>query len=140
LFLTGARLFTGSFESAIYLLGSITGVPENVNVIPAINSNFSHHISAGLEDGTVITGQNAISHPLPASSDANPMSLTIPSGTGVLKSDGLKESVPESPATEMRRVSKELSEHDRVEDANLPGSLPTLRKQYIAFHKTDTEE
>lgn len=45
LFLTGARLFTGSFESAIYLLGAITGVPSNINVIPAINSNFSHHIS-----------------------------------------------------------------------------------------------
>lgn len=27
-----------------------------------------------------------------------------------------------------------------MEDANLPGSLPTLRKQYIHFHKTDTED
>jgi len=43
LFLTGARLFTGSFESAIYLLGAITGVPSNIDVLPAINSNFSHH-------------------------------------------------------------------------------------------------
>jgi 2-phospho-L-lactate transferase/gluconeogenesis factor (CofD/UPF0052 family) len=137
LFLTGARLFTGSFESSIYLLGSITGVPENVHVIPAINSNFSHHISAGLEDGTVITGQNAISHPLPASisiqSTGNPTALTSPSTTAL-------ETVPESPVTQTRRISKELSEHDRVEDANLPGSLPTLRKQYITFHKSDTED
>jgi hypothetical protein len=128
-------LFTGSFESAIYLLGSITGVPDNVHVIPAINSNFSHHISAGLGDGTVITGQNAISHPLPASiqSSANPTSLTSLSTT-------IFETVPESALTQTRRISKELSEHDRVEDANLPGSLPTLRKQYITFHKSDTED
>ncbi|RDW94760.1 hypothetical protein BP5796_00523 [Coleophoma crateriformis] len=116
LFLTGARLFTGSFESAIYLLGAITGVPGNVEVIPAINSNFSHHISAGLQDGSVITGQNAISHP------------SVPSA------------VPESPITTTRRLSKELSDHDRVEDANLPGSLPSLRKQNIEFHKEVTED
>ena len=58
-----ARLFTGSFESAIYLLSSICAVPGNVSVIPSLNSNFAHHIAAGLEDGTVITGQNNISHP-----------------------------------------------------------------------------
>lgn len=119
-------------------MGSITGVPENVHVIPAINSNFSHHISAGLEDGTVITGQNAISHPVPTSSTslqspANPTSLTSPSTTTL-------ETFPESPQTHTRRISKELSEHDRVEDANLPGSLPTLRKQYITFHKADTDD
>jgi 2-phospho-L-lactate transferase/gluconeogenesis factor (CofD/UPF0052 family) len=113
-------------------------VPENVHVIPAINSNFSHHISAGLEDGTVITGQNAISHPVPTSSTslqspANPTSLTSPSTTTL-------ETFPESPQTHTRRISKELSEHDRVEDANLPGSLPTLRKQYITFHKADTDD
>ena len=34
----------------------------------------------------------------------------------------------------------EVEEHDRIEDANLPGSLPTLRKQYITFSKADEEE
>ncbi|KAI4149938.1 MAG: hypothetical protein L6R39_002391, partial [Caloplaca ligustica] len=64
LFLTGARLFSGSFEAAIYLFAIIGGVDESrTAVLPAIVSNFTHHISAGLEDGTVITGQNAISHP-----------------------------------------------------------------------------
>lgn len=62
LFLTGARLFSGSFESAIYLLAIMGGVDESKTaVLPAIISNFSHHISAGLADGSVITGQNAIS-------------------------------------------------------------------------------
>lgn len=121
LFLTGARLFTGSFESAIYLLGAITGVPEHISVVPAINSNFSHHICAGLKDGTKVVGQNAISHPS--------VFTTIPSA-------------PEShkPGSDSRRLSNELVEHDRVEDANLPGSLPTLRKQYIAFQKDLIED
>lgn len=118
LFLTGARLFTGSFESAIYLLASIGAVPEKVQVVPAINSNFSHHISAGLEDGTVITGQNAISHPsaptaLPAGQEGE--------GRG-------------------RRASVEAEERDRIEDANLPGSLATLREKYITFSKEREED
>jgi 2-phospho-L-lactate transferase/gluconeogenesis factor (CofD/UPF0052 family) len=129
LFLTGARLFTGSFESAIYLLGAITGVPGGVNVVPAINSNFSHHISAGLEDGTVITGQNAISHP------------SAPSSAPAIESQNGEDSgEPESPLTHRRKLSKELNEHDLVDDANLPGSLPTLRKQYITFQKSHTED
>jgi hypothetical protein len=118
LFLTGARIFTGSFEAAIYLLGSITGVKDNVEVIPAINSNFSYHISAGLRDGTVIVGQNNISHPIAPSS--------IPTE-------------PVSPRTHSRKISFDMLEHDKVEDANLPGSLPTLRKQNIDFRKEDTE-
>lgn len=129
--MTGARLFTGSFESSIYLLGSITHIPPNVKVIPAINSNFSHHISAGLENGTVITGQNSISHPSPPSgpSPTPPEDETHASGP-------VREDIAESPRTQDRRIYQELSLHDAVEDANLPGSLPTLRKQYINFAKT----
>ncbi|KAF4308022.1 LPPG:FO 2-phospho-L-lactate transferase CofD/UPF0052 [Botryosphaeria dothidea] len=112
LFLTGARLFSGSLESAIYLLSSICGVPSNTSVLPAINTNFSHHISAALANGTVITGQNAISHP------SEPTAL--PDVT--------------SP------ITQEAEDHDFVEDANLPGSLPTLRKQNIIFSKTDEED
>ena len=106
LFLTGARLFTGSFESAIYLLGIMGGVPVDVKVIPAINSNFSHHISAGLEDGSVITGQNAISHP------------SAPTALGGLNYE------EEAPA----------------EDANIPGTLPTLRRPNIIFSKCQEED
>ena len=35
----------------------------NVNVIPCININHTHHISALLTNGDVITGQSQISHP-----------------------------------------------------------------------------
>lgn len=64
----------------------------------------------GLANGDVISGQNSISHP----------------------------SI--STALEIRSQGDEVEEHDRIEDANLPGSLPTLRKQYITFSKADEEE
>lgn len=128
LFLTGARLFSGSFESAIYLLGSICGVDTDaVRVIPAINSNFSHHISATLADGTVIVGQNSISHP--------------------------SETTALGPDHRARRPSLLLADGDDVEDTDpsdysdgvyeedhLPGSLATLRNKNIAFSKSENED
>lgn len=108
-----ARLFTGSFESAIYLLSSICSVPSHTSVLPAINTNFTHHISVGLANGEVITGQNSISHPS--------VSTALEFGATPSAHD-------------------EVEEHDRIEDANLPGSLPTLRKQYITFSKADEED
>lgn len=120
LFLTGSRLFTGSFEAAIYLLSSVCAVPDRVAVLPAINTNFAHHIAAGLADGTVITGQNDISHP-------SVPTAAVP-GTGA----GVYTPLPESVA--------DTEEHDKVEDANLPGSLPALRRPAIAFSKDDEED
>ncbi len=67
----------------------------------------------GLADGSTITGQNSISHPS--------MSSALDSHA--------------TPSTH-----DEVEEHDRIEDANLPGSLPTLRKQYITFSKADEED
>jgi hypothetical protein len=117
-------LFTGSFESAIYLLSSICAVPGNVSVIPSLNSNFAHHIAAGLEDGSMITGQNNISHP-------SKPTAAVP----------VAPVAPTSPLSgEARRQTTETEEQDMVEDANLPGSLPTLRKPAIAFSKDDEEE
>jgi len=113
MFLTGARLFSGSFESAIYLLSTICGVPDHISVLPAINTNFSHHICAGLANGESITGQNSISHP------------SVPTA---LSSGGPWDS------------SLEIEAHDSIEDANLPGSLPSLRKQYIKFSKADEDD
>ncbi|KIW00060.1 uncharacterized protein PV09_08404 [Verruconis gallopava] len=118
LFLTGARLFSGSLESAIYLFSSICRVPAEVSVLPAINTNFTHHISAGLADGTVITGQNNISHP------------SIPTALNA----------GEAASSTMGGTADEAEEHDHIEDANLPGSLPTLRKGYITFSKSGEED
>ena len=120
LFLTGARLFTGSFESAIYLLSSICEIPDSeVCVIPSINSNFSHHIAAGLANGDTIVGQNSISHPRPASLE-------------------VVKAVPQfSPGG---RIRQSLTHADDVEDANIPGTLPTLRQRNINFSKEENED
>ncbi|PYH93693.1 UPF0052 domain protein [Aspergillus ellipticus CBS 707.79] len=126
LFLTGARLFSGSFESAIYLLGSICGVPSDlVRVIPAINSNFSHHISASLANDTVIVGQNSISHPSEATALQPRPGSRRPS---LLLADGGEylEETAEPPLT--------------YEDDHPPGSLPTLRNKNIRFSKSENEE
>lgn len=112
-----ARIFTGSLESSIYLLSQICSIPPSTSVLPAINSNFSHHISAGLADGTVITGQNAISHP------SEPTSLPDVNNNN---NGGAAEDT-------------DTDAHDLIEDANLPGSLPTLRRQYIEFSKSSED-
>lgn len=90
----------------------ICSIPESVSVLPAINSNFTHHISAGLANGAQITGQVAISHP------SAPTSLP----DEILSAPSLSD-----------------SDHDRIEDASLPGSLPALRLQHIAFSKADSD-
>lgn len=126
LFLTGARLFTGSFESAIHLLGSIGGVSSDlVRVIPAINSNFSHHISASLEDGSVIVGQNSISHPSNA-----PGSPKLGRRASLLLADG---DADDSDYLDMDDATS-------YQDDHIPGSLPSLRFKNITFNKTGTEE
>ncbi|KAK8079499.1 hypothetical protein PG997_007317 [Apiospora hydei] len=94
--------------------------PPQTLVLPAINTSFTHHISAGLADKAVITGQNAISHP------SAPTSL------------------PDIAAAATQDVAnqqaEDTDEHDLIEDANLPGSLPMLRKQYIEFSKSGEED
>lgn len=123
LFLTGARLFSGSVESAIYMLASICSVPvDSIRVIPAINSNFSNHISASLLDGTVIVGQNNISHPSePSSLDNSPE--VAPALVHVEDDDN----PPDSP-------------YEMAEDHQLPGSLPSLNRKNIIFSKTTVED
>ncbi|KAF9354022.1 hypothetical protein BGX26_008217 [Mortierella sp. AD094] len=62
-FLTGARMFFGSLESAIFLFAAITGITEPTRVIPVINTNHGIAIAALLKNGNTILGQCAISHP-----------------------------------------------------------------------------
>lgn len=119
-----ARLFTGSFEAAVYLLSSLCGVPSHSTVLPVLNSNFAHHIAAGLADGTIITGQNNISHPSHPTAAVPVQNL-------------MSQSQPQSPGNRLRT---ETEEQDKVEDANLPGTLPTLRKPAIAFSKDHEED
>ncbi|CAI4741740.1 AKR_collapsed_G0047300.mRNA.1.CDS.1 [Saccharomyces cerevisiae] len=65
-FLTGARLFLGSVDASTFLrklLLRIGRCSPLVHVIPCINTNHTHHISALLTNGEMITGQSQISHP-----------------------------------------------------------------------------
>ncbi|KAI4206119.1 MAG: hypothetical protein LQ346_001302, partial [Caloplaca aetnensis] len=133
LFLTGARLFSGSFESAIYLFAIIGGVDESrTAVLPAIVSNFTHHISAGLKDGTIITGQNAISHPSAPTALPDAPNVTIPSTA---------TDHPQAPAYTPDAVPSihinDGSSHQQhqIEDATLPGSLLTLRPSFLTASK-----
>jgi 2-phospho-L-lactate transferase/gluconeogenesis factor (CofD/UPF0052 family) len=66
-FLTGARLFFGSLEAAIFLFSAITGINEPTSVIPVINTNHTASIAALLENGETLKGQCEISHPSPLS-------------------------------------------------------------------------
>ncbi|KAG2228042.1 hypothetical protein INT45_012066 [Circinella minor] len=62
-FLTGARLFFGSLEAALFLFSAITGISERTTVVPVINTNHTATIAAKLINGDTLAGQNEISHP-----------------------------------------------------------------------------
>lgn len=78
-----------------------------------MNTNFAHHIAAGLADGTVIIGQNDISHPSAPAASAN---LQV-----------------------LGQTETETEEEDKIEDANMPGTLLSLRKPALTFSKTEEE-
>ena len=64
-FFAGARLFVGSLEAAIFLFSRVARIPEGSLVLPAILAEEHTPLGAQLADGSVIRGQNAISHPSP---------------------------------------------------------------------------
>ena len=99
-------------------------------MLPSINTNFSHHICAGLENGVLITGQNAISHPSEATEAVRRTS------SSALHQRTLSTVGHASDVEGESDTLTSLDHADRIEDANLPGSLPVLRKPYISFTKT----
>ena len=62
-FFAGARTFFGSLEAAIFLYARVSRIPDQCKVLPAVSTNDHLTLAAELEDGTVIHGQSAISHP-----------------------------------------------------------------------------
>jgi hypothetical protein len=62
-FLTGARLFFGSLEAALFLFSAITGISHITSVLPVISTNHMATIAAQLQNGDTILGQCEISHP-----------------------------------------------------------------------------
>ncbi|RPA75329.1 hypothetical protein BJ508DRAFT_214594 [Ascobolus immersus RN42] len=113
LFLTGARLFTGSLESAIWLMRKACNIPDEVaEVWPVISRNFTSHIAAELENGDVIIGQNDISHP--SKEDEETKSLLY--------------------------TEDFYAPEDEREDANWPGSHKRLKGGDIVFDKNNDKQ
>lgn len=62
-FFAGARLFFQSLDAAIFLFSRVSQIPTNSFVLPVICTNDRLTLGCELQDGTVIRGQNEISHP-----------------------------------------------------------------------------
>lgn len=153
LFLTGARIFSGSLESAIYLMGimcmlfqftlvtscscarltaiAISGsVPiDRIRCLPAINTNVSHHISVSLQDGTVIVGQNSISHPGEESPPEESPDLPVHRGFQTTSTE-------QAPTAAFEYLDSPDSPSDfSYQEHELPGTLPSLRRPNVRFNK-----
>ncbi|CAM6086826.1 unnamed protein product [Calypogeia fissa] len=63
-FFAGARIFLQSMEAAIFLYSRVCQCPCDSLVLPAICTNDRLTLGAELQDGTIIRGQNEISHPI----------------------------------------------------------------------------
>lgn len=60
---TGARIVLGSLETAIFVYSGVAKIHRDTSVLPVIDSSDRLTIAAKLDDGQVIVGQQAISHP-----------------------------------------------------------------------------
>ncbi|CAI5760192.1 unnamed protein product [Candida verbasci] len=138
LFLTGVRLFIGSLDSSIELFCKLTGIDSNINVLPCINTNFTYHISALLENGFIITGQSQISHPSELQIYPPPINKTRPP-TPTDEIDGYFE-VPVNEVA-MRRLSIDSFISDEEESGNVPQyTHPELKKSQLHFNKSENIE
>ncbi|KAL2620871.1 hypothetical protein R1flu_001076 [Riccia fluitans] len=63
-FFAGARVFLQSLEAAIFLYSRVCQCPTDSFVLPAICTNDRLTLGSELHDGTIIKGQNEISHPI----------------------------------------------------------------------------
>lgn len=152
LFLTGARLFCGSLDSAIELFLRVTLVPNSIAVLPALNTNFSHHISAELENGLIITGQSQISHPsevyfTAASSINTPFPENPQAAPSVYVHPPIVDSSrPSTPVGAGGGPSRYKTTHSTngspdssdEEDAHLPFTHPDLKTSQLHFSKDVT--
>lgn len=64
-FFAGARMFFRSMEAAIFLYARVSKLPRETMVVPCIECEDNERvtINAELMDGTILRGQNDISHP-----------------------------------------------------------------------------
>ncbi|KAK2970995.1 hypothetical protein RJ640_017324, partial [Escallonia rubra] len=62
-FFAGARIFFESLDAAIFLFSRVSDIPTESLVLPVISTNDRLTLGCELWDGTIIRGQNSISHP-----------------------------------------------------------------------------
>nr|GEW50087.1 maternal effect embryo arrest 18 [Tanacetum cinerariifolium] len=62
-FFAGARIFFQSLDAAIFLFSRVSQIPTESLVLPVISTNDRLTLGCELWDGTIIRGQNEISHP-----------------------------------------------------------------------------
>lgn len=62
-FFAGARIWFRSLDAAIFLYSRVSGIPPESHVLPAICTESAIALGCELDDGTMLIGQNAISHP-----------------------------------------------------------------------------
>ncbi|KMZ64713.1 hypothetical protein ZOSMA_350G00050 [Zostera marina] len=62
-FFAGARIFFQSLDSAIFLFSRVSDIPSESLILPVISTNDRFTLGCELWDGSIIRGQNAISHP-----------------------------------------------------------------------------
>lgn len=167
LFLTGVRLFIGSLDSAIELFARLTGIDPNIKILPCINTNFTYHISALLNNGLIITGQSQISHPSKADPKIDiyppPIDKTRPStptedflrtnyfGTSSLDGLNLETPINEVALSKINHLSQPSSNESDISDSSLSESdeesgnvpqytHPELKKSQLHFDKSENIE
>ncbi|KAL4204616.1 hypothetical protein AMTRI_Chr01g132870 [Amborella trichopoda] len=62
-FFAGARLFFQSLDAAIFLFSRVSDIPTESLILPVVSTNDRLTLGCELWDGTIIRGQNKISHP-----------------------------------------------------------------------------
>ncbi|XP_010540505.1 PREDICTED: uncharacterized protein YNL011C isoform X2 [Tarenaya hassleriana] len=62
-FFAGARIFFQSLDAAVFLFSRVSEIPCDSLVLPVISTNDRLTLGCELWDGTIIRGQNEISHP-----------------------------------------------------------------------------
>ncbi|CCK71580.1 uncharacterized protein KNAG_0H01650 [Huiozyma naganishii CBS 8797] len=155
LFLTGARLFLGSLDASIELMMRIGRCNPKVNVIPCINTSHTHHISALLTNGDVITGQSQISHPSKPSvnraasrhgtlmnEEQDLFENSLNAGSNYM--DGMNKggTIAIGPSAENSMVEEQggAETEEEEEYANPIYILPELKNSQLHFDKCDSDE
>ncbi|CAA0819920.1 maternal effect embryo arrest 18 [Striga hermonthica] len=112
-FFAGARIFFQSLDAAIFLFSRVSAIPNESLVLPVISTNDRLTLGCELWDGTIVRGQNEISHPTNGSMEP------------INKSNSL---VPRLPSR-IKRVFYMSSEGSNLLHEVFPSANPTVLEQ-----------